>query len=350
MTIAPPPQAQSVLRPPGSPCPRCSWTPPVGPTTIVRNIDALEYALAQLNPGDTILLEAGDYQLARTIDITTSHVTIRGATGNPSSVTLRGNGMANDPVGVALSISAPNVTVADITIRDLRFHAIQVRGERGASHFTVHNARLIDTGQQLLKGSVADAPVYADDGLVACSDFSYTTSAPSGYTNGVDILGTKGWTIRDNRFARIRGPQSRGWSAGPTILAWMGAEDTLVERNVIVDSFRGIALGLAPVNNQAARNAASGYDHIGGVVRNNVVTNLHAWADEAIEANAARDVLIEHNTVLVEGAVSWSIGIRFPNATAAVRNNVTSRQILMRNGGQATLEGNILRGRQGAAQ
>ena len=31
-------------------------------------------------------------------------------------------------------------------------------------------------------------------------------TAPSDYTNGVDILATKRWVIRDNRFSRIRGP------------------------------------------------------------------------------------------------------------------------------------------------
>jgi hypothetical protein len=344
------PRVQGVRQYSEMACPRCAWKPPAGPTTTVRNATELASAVARLSPGHTILLRTGQYRLTQTIDVRTPNVTIRSATGEPSSVTLRGNGMSGDSVGVALSISAPGVTIADLTISDVAFHAIQVRGERGASRFTLHNARLLDTGQQLLKGSVSDAPVYADDGLVACSDFSYTTSAPSDYTNGVDILGTKGWTIRDNRFARIRGPQSGGWVSGPTILAWKGAEDTLVERNVIVDSFRGIALGLGLVGDGAARNAASGYDHVRGIVRNNVVTNLHAWADEAIEANAAQDVLIEHNTVLVEGAVPWSISVRFPNATAAVRHNVTNRRILARDGGRTTLEGNVVRGRQGTAE
>ena len=121
-----------------------------------------------------------------------------------------------------------------MTVRDVGYHAVQVRGESGASRFTLHNAVLQDTGQQLLKGSAATNGRFADDGLVACSSFSYTTNAPSDYTNGVDLLATKGWVVRDNQFQRIRGPESGGWSSGPAILVWAASEDTIVERNLIV--------------------------------------------------------------------------------------------------------------------
>ena len=207
--------------------------------------------------------------------------------------------MVGDSVGVAISVSAANVTVADLTIRDVGNHAIQVRGERGASGFTLHNARVIDTGEQLVKVSVSNNGLYADNGLIACSDFSYTVSAPSDYTNGIDVLAGKGWVIRDNRFSRIRGPEAQGWRSGPTILVWKGSEDTVVERNLIIDSFRGIALGLGPWPVKPVRNGNHDYDHLGGLIRQNVVVNLNSWSDEAIEANAAQNVRIEHNTVLV---------------------------------------------------
>lgn len=317
------------------------WTPRPGRTVRVKSVAELEQAVGSARSGDTLLLAEGDYALRRTIDITTANVTIRGRQGDPHRVVLHGQGMTGDRVGVALSISAPGVAVADLTIRDVGFHAIQVRGERGASGFVLHHARVLDTGQQLLKVSVAARPLYADDGLVACSDFSYTTSAPSDYTNGVDVLAGKGWVIRDNRFTRIRGPEAGGWASGPTILAWKASEDTLVERNVIVDSFRGIALGLTADGDGLARHRTREYDHLRGIVRNNVIVNLNSWADEAIEANAARDARIEHNTVLVQGGVSWSIAARFPSASALIRNNLTNRQILSRNGGQLEDAGNV---------
>ena len=159
----------------------------------------------------------------------------------------------------------------------------------------------------------------------------------------VDLLATKGWVIRDNRFARIRGPEAQGWKSGPTILAWKGAEDTLIERNLILDSFRGIALGLTPGPADLMRNGPHESDHLRGIVRNNVIVNLNSWADEAIEANAAADARIEHNSVFVSSRnVFWSIGVRFPIASALVRNNLTNQMVLRRNGGQATLLGNVM--------
>lgn len=322
---------------------RCPETVPAtrGRVVNVASTDALERAIRDARPGDSIVIADGDYTLQRTLEVVTPGVVIRSRSGDPGKVVIHGRGMTNDTVGVGVGVNAPEVTVAGVTIRDLGFHAIQVRGERGASRFSLINSRLQDTGQQLLKVSLAASPVYADDGTVACSEFSYSDHAPSDYTNGVDVLGGRNWTIRDNRFLRIRGPQAGNWSAGPAILVWAAAEDTVVERNVVIDCFRGIAFGLAPGTASYRRNDERRYDHLRGVIRNNVVVNLNAWADEAIEANGARDARIEHNTVLVEGAAPWSIGVRFVSATAVVANNLTNRQVLLRNGGSATQSGNV---------
>ena len=323
-------------------CPRCGWKPPeAARTVVVRTVDELERAVETAGPRLTILVADGRYALRRMVHFAAPGVTLRGQSGNPSRVVLYGDGMELDQVGVALSIGAPDVTVADLTITNVSAHAIQVRGEAGASRFTLHNARLTDAGQQLLKGSLAPNGRFADDGLVACSEFSYTTHAPSNYTNGVDLMGVKGWLIRDNRFLRIRGPERDRWRSGPAIMAWAASEDTVVLRNTIVDSFRGIALGLGVGGATVTRNGQNSYDHLRGRVQNNIVFNLHAWADEAIEVNAGRDARIEHNTVLVEGATPWTIGVRFGSASARLVNNLLSKPPLARDGGQFAVEGNV---------
>jgi hypothetical protein len=316
------------------PCPRCGWQPPAATrTVVVQTVGELERAVATAREGDEILLADGRYSLQRTIEIGVPHVTLRGRSGDATRVILHGRGLRGDTVGVAVGAGASGVTVADMTIRSVGYHAVQVRGENGASDFTLHGAVLEDAGQQLLKGSLGTNGRVSSNGLVACSEFRYTTSAPSDYTNGVDILGTRQWVIRDNRFFKIQGPQR---SAGPSILVWQGAEDTVVERNVIVDSFRGIALGLQP------SMGGKGYDHLRGIVRQNIVLNLNPWADEAIEANGARGARIEHNTVLVNGSVDWSIGVRFPSASAEIRNNLTTGRILSRDGGVIAVDrGNV---------
>jgi hypothetical protein len=244
-------------------------------------------------------------------------------------------------VGVAISISAPRVTVSDITIGEVGYHGVQVRGERGASDLTLHNVRIVNTGQQLVKGSVANNGRGADRGLVACSRFEYTDHAPSDYTNGVDVLAGEDWVVRDNRFHRIRGPESGRWAAGPAILFWANSLNTIVERNVVSDSFRGIAFGLGPGASTLAREGERRFDHQGGIIRHNVVKNLQWWGDEGIEVNAARDVRIDRNTVLVEGRLPWSISVRFPMTSGSVRHNLTNRAIRLRDGGQSDLAGNI---------
>jgi hypothetical protein len=170
---------------------------------------------------------------------------------------------------------------------------------------------------------------------------SYTSEAPSDYTNGVDVLGGKGWVVRDSRFLRIRGPAAAGAKAGPAVLFWKNARDTVVERNVVVDSYRGIAFGLGPPQGEYARDREAVYDHQGGAIRNNVVCNLHPWADEGIEVNAAAGARVEHNTVLHAGSLPWSISIRFPASRATVRNNLTRGQVVLRDGGAAERAGNV---------
>src|SRR5262249_34671163 len=155
--------------------------------------------------------------------------------------------------------------------------------------------------------------VYSSNCLVACSELEYSAHAPSDYTDGIDVLGGEGWVVRDNRIARIRGPAEGGWKAGPAILFWGHSRGTVVEGNVIVDSSRGIALGLAP-------HGGGEPDHDDGSIRRNVIVNLQPWGDEGIEVNDGRNVEVDHNTVFTGGQVRWSISIRFPRTTALVRN------------------------------
>jgi hypothetical protein len=206
----------------------------------------------------------------------------------------------------------------------------------------IHNVRITDTGQQLLKGSTDGGPLFSEDVTVACSLFEYTDHAPSSYTNGVDVLAGRNWIVRDSRFFRIRGPATDQFSAGPAILFWGHSTGTTVERNTIVDSFRGIAFGLGPdASGLPGDGVQRRYDHEGGAIRNNVIVNLNPWADEGIEANAAGGVAIDHNTVVTGGTLRWSISLRFAETAARVRNNLTTKPAVLRDDGRAMFEGNV---------
>ena len=326
-----------------APCPRCGWTPP-GTVAVqhVRSVSELYRAVGGARGATTILLADGEYMLDRMLDVQTPGTVIRGASGDPSKVVLRGAGMTEGQVGVALSISTQDVTIADLTIGYVGFHGIQVRGERGASRVMIHDVRIVDTGQQLIKGSTDGGALHADEGVVACSTLEYSDRAPGNYTNAVDVLAGNNWIVRDNTIRKIRGVAAEGGASGPAILFWANSQGTKVERNIVIDSFRGIAFGLGPgASGRFARDHEAFYDHQGGWIRNNVVVNLNRWADEGIEANAAGTVAIDHNTVLTQGTLPWAISARFPGTIAFARNNLMSKPLIRRNGGQASVGGNV---------
>jgi hypothetical protein len=319
------------------PCRRCNWSHPETEATLtVGSLAELREVLGRARPGTTILLDDGVYLLDRMLDLPVPDLVLRGKSGDRSRVVFRGQGMEERQVGVALSVSAPRVTLADLSVGAVGYHGVQVRGEQGADSVVLHNLRVVDTGQQLLKGSMSEDGRGPHEGLVACSVFEYSNHAPSDYTNGVDVLGGRGWVVRDTLFRRIRGPQAGGWASGPAVLFWKQSAETTVERNIVVDCYRGIALGL-----EAGQGGSASFDHRGGLIRNNAVCNLHPWADEGIEANGAPGVRIEHNTVLVEGKMPWSISVRFSGTDAWVRNNLTNRPIVARDGARLKQEANI---------
>jgi hypothetical protein len=316
--------------------PPCRWTRPKTEHVVTVDSSAsLVRAVRTAAPGTTILLEDGDYRLAHMLDLTAPGLVLAGKSGDRDKVVLRGAGMNKGAPGVAISVSASRVTIADLTVGYVRFHGIQIRGEKGVSDVVVQNVRVVDTGQQLIKGSIGRDSQRSRNCSVSCSLLEYTDGAPSDYTDGIDVLGGEGWVVRGNRFVRIRGPEQGGRPAGPAVLFWRNSKDTLVEQNLILDSSRGIALGL--VRPGPGRTA----DHEGGVIRNNVIVNLNSWADEGIEVNSGMNVRVEHNTVFTTGENPWSISFRFPETKGMARNNLTNRRIIFRDGAAAELEGNV---------
>ena len=319
------------------PCQRCGWVAGSrGRSVVVTTVDQLARAVRTSSRDTEILLAPGDYRLMQTLEIATPGLTLRARTSRAEDVRLSGEGMGETRVGVAVAVAANDVTLADLTIGSVRRHAVQVRGERDVRRLMIHGVRLHDTGEQLLKGSRLGTRG-AGDVTVACSRFWYTTEAPSDYTNGVDVLGGHNWDVRDNQFDRIVGPASGRYAAGAAILFWSGSRNISISRNLVRDSFRGIAVGIMPARGHVEVDGAS--------VQSNVVWNRHPWADEGIEVAGSRAVLVEHNTVLVEGRLPWSIGVRFPGPAGIIRNNLTNRWIMKRNGGQATLVGNLVAAR-----
>ena len=298
------------------------------------DVDDLLWQLRTASPDTTLSLADGVYSLAsdQSLEVNVPRITIRSASGNRESVIIE-RGYNN------ISVNADNFTVANLTLRTPRFHNIQVRGESGVRYTKAYNVHLLDAGQQFVKVSTGDGTLgqFADNGLVACSLIEYTTYSsgtditPPTYTDGVDILAGKDWVIRDNIFRRIR---SKAGPAGPAILVWKNAMNTVVQRNLIIDSWRGITLGLDKPDTLSRGGSQVFYDHQNGLVENNVILALHESADAAIENNYAFNSQVFHNTVYynetIKHAVDWSIEYRFLPTTAIIKNNLTNFPIIKR--------------------
>ena len=312
------------------------------------DVGELGKQLREADPGTTLLLEDGIYTLkaGNFLDIDVPSLILRSASGNRDTVRIEGG-------DIGLIVNADRFTVADLTISGSRYHAIQIRGERGVSATHIYNVHLVDTGQQLIKVSTGKGQggKFAADGLVACSRIEYTTfskgngiTSPS-YTNGIDILAGKGWMIRDNELRRIR---SQEGPAGPAILVWKNSMDTVIKRNVIVDSWRGIALGLMPPDHNSRGGENVTFDHQNGLVEGNVILALQEPADAAIENNFALNSKILHNTIYyrenLAHAVDWSIEYRFAPTRVTIQNNLANLPIRRRTPmpqHQAVMSGNI---------
>ncbi|MEW6239582.1 MAG: DNRLRE domain-containing protein [Chloroflexota bacterium] len=298
---------------------------PGGATVTVSTEAALRYQAANAAPGTTILVASGTYHLQNTVQVLKNNITIRSQTGNRGDVILDAGGMLTG-LTHAIYIDADDATIADLTIRNAGEHGISVQGR---DRPVLYNLHIRDTGYQLVKVNPLNGG--SDNGLLACSRLEYTTTAPEDYTNGISAHDAHGWVVRDNQWYRIRTPNN---VPAPTILFWSGSSGTLVERNLLVDCYQGIAFG----------NASHGSgDHTGGIVRNNFIyaSKRH---DSVIEMVHATGWLVANNTALLlnpEPGLTWGMEARFADSTGTFAYNLTNLDILNRDGAGAARTGNV---------
>lgn len=291
----------------------------------------LQSEIANSDGNETICLADNTYQIAN-LWLWDSNVTLRSASGNRDAVIIDGNYTQSQSI---FNIRAAYITIADMTIQKAWYHPIHIAG--GGDNALLHNLHIIDGRQQLIKVNT-NGQLRNDYGTLQCSTLEMTDSGrqmilnnptPNHpcYLNGFDVINGSGWIIRDNL---IEGMYCQLGSdmAGPAILAWGGSENTVVERNKVIDSDMGIFLGLSS-------------PHYGGVVRNNFVKG-HAGSDVGIAAWHAPNAKIVNNTVYSPGGWAYSIEARFSDSTdVLIQNNLTDETIYHdRQGASSTLVSN----------
>lgn len=313
-----------------------------GPTVSVSTVDELQAAVRQAGDNTTIVVAPGNYHLTNTLHFIgpAKNVVIRGATGNPRDVVLMGHGMKNKayrtvPHGILVD-DLQDMLIADLTIRDVYFHPITFQGGAGCQRPHVYNCRLINAGEQFIKSNPKAKSVGGgvDGGIVEFTVMEFETTARDWYTNGVDVLAGKGWTIRHCLFRNIRTPPGDNKQTGPAVLMWRGCADTLCESNLFINCQANISFGMI---------AAEKPDHSGGIIRNNIIfRGPGSSGDTGIAVWNSPDTKVLHNTVILSGTFPNSIEYRFPGTSnCLIANNICDGNITQRDGARATLVENI---------
>jgi len=324
---------------------------PSGNIVAVSNVTQLHQAIDNLQANTTVLLEPGDYLLNETLYIQENNITIRGNSNSCDQINLIGKGMeeadyGNVPHGIWNNTD--NLTVQNLTIRDVYFHPIQFNAD--ADSPTLYNLRLLDAGEQFIKGSSGGSlGSGVDNGVVEYTIMAYTQAPPitdhggggSGYTNGVDIHGGDGWQISNNLFKNFHTPDNSDNLWNPAILMWNGSSNTLTENNTFIDVDRAIAYGLT--------DRATGTDHFGGIIRNNMIYTTPGTYSASRRANSDGLIIIWdspqtqvlHNSLLSNQNQRLSIELRFNTTGSNVQNNLSDADIGSRNGASFTQSDNL---------
>ena len=272
---------------------------PTGDVVEVADPTALFAAARRVRPGGTILLADGVYRLDRTLVLATDGVTLRGKSGRRDRVILDGAGS----LGEAVTLRAcAGVTVADLTVQNVRWNGIKLDSDTGVQRATVRNCVLRNIWQRGIKGvkvpeadrerlrprgCVVEYCLFSNDRPKRFEDDPADTPRDfdGNYVGGIDAMYATGWAIRDNVFVGIRGRTGGGRGA---VFLWHDSRDCVVERNVIVDCDSGICLGNSHKPEDVAVHCT------GVVVRNNFVCRA---PENGILADYTRDCAIVHNTV-----------------------------------------------------
>lgn len=292
--------------------------------------DALDMAKLRSDFSSTyeIVIKKWVYTLNNGFRIDTDNVLIRGETGNPDDVILQGQGMHGSVTHVFWVIG-DDIRIGDMKIGNIANHAIQVMGERGADNVLVHNVKIFDTGEQMIKWSHSpDRNHMSENGVIQCSKFWYTAGiGPQYYIGGIDVHFSKNWIVRNNVFRDITSPESV--LAEHAIHFWNKAEDTQVYENKIINCDRGIWFGLGSSSHKGWK-----------IYANEIYHNANKW-DVWIGLETASNIEVYDNVIFFDNTYANAIEYRFSaSVNNTIHNNKTNKNIQERNEGHAHVYAN----------
>jgi hypothetical protein len=317
LMAAPPDQPWFPLAPP--------LPPTAGQVVDVSTVEELFQAADRLQPGATIFLADGQYLLPTVLTLATDQITLRSRSGDRRKVVLDGQRSRH---GEGVLISGKNITVADLTVQNIKWNGFKIAAEQGAQRTTIYNCVIHNVWQRGVKAShiPPDRPelyprdcriqfcLFYNDRPKRWEDDETDTPATYGgnYLGGIDAKNTLGWTISDNVFLGLQGRTREGRAC---VYISEEGRDCVIERNLMIDCDVGVSLG----------NPSRGGDWLHAidcVVRNNFITRC---PESGILACYTKDCRILHNTIHEPGSRYWRlIWVQEANEGLVVANNQLS--------------------------
>lgn len=286
------------------------------------------------NKPKELVLYPGEYMLSTTLDIKTDGMIIRSLELSPMQTVLKGS----KGIGNLIKVFANDIRIDSVHLTDSELHLVQIAGENKASRFVMENCILSDSGQQMLKISYdKNLPNnYSTDGIIKNSYFYFSSGyGKSFYVGGIDGHAARYWTIDHNIFKDIASPSSQ--VAEYAIHFWNNSAFNTISENLIINSDRGIGLGLGRPTD---RNVLLG--DFKSIVRGNVIASFDVskpFSDVGIALEAVFGSVVENNTVYLANDYPRSIEFRFPETTnVVITGNNINKRVSARDGGKALIE------------
>jgi hypothetical protein len=308
----------------------------------VTDVVGLTQAVAMASPGDTILLAPGTYLLSATLFMSTPNVTLRSETDDPASVILDGGDVVAPVRMQSTGVALVSLTVARSVDDGAR---IEPTASGTVTDISIYDVTFLDnrnTGTRVIPYASQAAGPFADTGTIACSRFVHSTAGtcPDNGIFGVQMVGTRGWTVRDSYFAGRCSPMiARAVSVDG------GSRDTTIIDNVFSNNLNNIMLGnftLRTYPDPLPATCSGTPAFWGGLACNNRIAGLgvpsRAGAfdfDEGIALWRACDVWVMHNTITSPGATETfsEIEYRFAGSYVHLVNNLVGMAPVQRDGG-----------------
>jgi parallel beta-helix repeat protein len=326
----------------------CASAGHAGNLVPVASVEALRSAMAGAQPGDTILLAVGLYEVSGNLT-----AAVAGQSGAPIVV------RAARPRGALLRFldSAGAVEGFRVTAPWWRFEGLDIEGGclddsrcehafhlvGAADHTVIRNNVLRDFNAQLKSNGqqVGAATVFPDDVVVERNTFRDTRArSTSNPVAKLDVVGGRRWVVRANTFADF----AKGDGDGVSYAAFLKGNSRagLFERNLVRCAWTtsggtriGLSLGGGGTGSPImCEDGTCQPEHQDGTLRNNLIMDC---SDVGIYLNRAANSRLGHNTLYATSGID----VRFPDSTAELRNNLVGGAIRNRDGGTSSSSGDV---------